>query len=753
MKELQQPVVSQGMSFGDILYVIFRHKWKVFLIAALGTIGALSLRFLQPVPYESEAKLYVRYVMETRAPTQVAENDSRIKPVDARGNSILNTELEILTSLDLAEQVADTIGPERILAKVGGGTNRFKAAGLIQSKLTAEVPKESSVIRLVFQHPDPEIVQPVLQSLIDLYFKKHVLMHAVGAFDEFLTQQTDQLRSGLSDTEEALRKAKAKLGVVSLEDTKKTYGELHSRIEQQIFDAEAELAERRAAVTELAKLAPHAPVALTNAQPASDSPPTVPSEEISHYRSVCNQLDKLVKREEELLMTFTPASTFIKDIREQIAAAGKAKKEIEMQNPGLLAVKISETNPAATSHSTDPEIAITAEMARVRGLESKVKVLTDQLDLIHKKATALEDAEGSITELQRRKGLQENYFTRFSQNLEQSQIDEKLGAGKVSNISTIEEPTPPREAKSKLVKVMVGLLVGSFGAAFGLAFLIEMYLDQSLKRPVEVESKLGLPLFLDVPLLGNGESKVRGADRHMPLVADQGAGTAAQTAESAAGEGLDVVTRWHGHPLRSYYEALRDRLITYFEMKNLTHKPKLIAVTSCAAGSGVSTIAAGLAASMSETGDGNVLLVNMKTKDGAAHYFHKGELACGLEEALEADKRDSALVQQNLYVVSEGNNSEQLPAFLPKRFKMLLPRLRASDFDCIIFDMPPVSQISITPRLARFMDVVLMVVESGRTHVDVVKKATAMLSEANPNVGVVLNKRREYVPRGLKQEN
>ena len=50
------------------------------------------------------------------------------------------------------------------------------------------------------------------------------------------------------------------------------------------------------------------------------------------------------------------------------------------------------------------------------------------------------------------------------------------------------------------------------------------------------------------------------------------------------------------------------------------------------------------------------------------------------------------------------------------------------------------------------MDVVLMVVESGRTHVDVVKKASALLVEANPNVGIVLNKRRDYVPRGLKQE-
>ena len=89
---------------------------------------------------------------------------------------------------------------------------------------------------------------------------------------------------------------------------------------------------------------------------------------------------------------------------------------------------------------------------------------------------------------------------------------------------------------------------------------------------------------------------------------------------------------------------------------------------------------------------------------------------------------------------------------LPQRFRNLIPRLKASDYDYIIFDMPPVSQISLTPRLAKFMDTVLMVVESEKTDRDVVKRATSWLTEANPNVGIVLNKSRNYVPKRLQQE-
>jgi Mrp family chromosome partitioning ATPase len=78
--------------------------------------------------------------------------------------------------------------------------------------------------------------------------------------------------------------------------------------------------------------------------------------------------------------------------------------------------------------------------------------------------------------------------------------------------------------------------------------------------------------------------------------------------------------------------------------------------------------------------------------------------------------------------------------------------MRASDYDYIIFDMPPMSQISITPRLARFMDMVLLVVESEKTDRDVAKRATNVLLETKTNVGVVLNKSRDHLPRRLQQD-
>jgi Mrp family chromosome partitioning ATPase len=155
---------------------------------------------------------------------------------------------------------------------------------------------------------------------------------------------------------------------------------------------------------------------------------------------------------------------------------------------------------------------------------------------------------------------------------------------------------------------------------------------------------------------------------------------------------------------------------------------------------------------LSETGDGNVLLVNMNARDGEAHHFYKGKLECGIEQALEKGKREDAQVRDNLYVAKEIPADDRLPRVLPKRFSHLVPMMKASDYDYIIFDMPPVTQISITPRLARFMDMVLLVVESEKTNREAAKKAAAMLSETKANVGVVLNKSRSYIPRRLQQD-
>ncbi|MGP8201792.1 MAG: GumC family protein [Limisphaerales bacterium] len=740
---------SSGLTLGDVYYILFRHKWLIAILSLVALTAAILVVVLSPLPYLSEAKVLIKYVKETK-PLEQTAIDSQVTTPDSRGENIINSEIEILTSLDLANTVADNLTPAKILAKAGGGTNRSQAAILIKKNLTAEVGKRSDVISLVFFHPDPDMVQPILGQIIETYLKRHSAIHR-PEWNEFLTLETDEIKHKLDDTETQLREARAKANIISLDDSRKTLGDMTAKIQQEIYDAEAEWAGYRQTILDMQGLLPK-PVVATNTAPSVEAAAPIPADKVDAYQRVCQQLSALQSQEQDLLLRYTTNNSLVQTKQGEVARAEALKKQLEGKFPGLTAMKPVETRGAATpsAPAVDPAVALNEEIRKADALAAKVKVLTNELAEVRANAALMTEQEGTISQLQRDKELQAAEFSYYSRRLEESRANEALGPGN-SNISIVESPTPPARDMLKLYKLAAGILCGALVFAFGLPFLIELYLDRSLKHPLEVQARLGLPFFITIPATnGTGGSHTHKEGKKRALLPGKtGEAGEAQAAPPADG----ALALWEkGHGLQPFYETLRDRLMTYFEVINLTHKPKLVAVTSCAAGAGVTSTAVGLASTLSETGDGNVLLVNMNVRDGEAHHFYKGKLACGLDEVLEKEKREGALVQDNLYVAKEQENDSKLPRILPKRFSHLLPKMKASDFDYIIFDMPPVSQISITPKLARFMDMVLLVVESEKTDRDVAKRVASMLSETKTNVGIVLNKNRSYLPRRLQQE-
>src|ERR1017187_9853841 len=91
-----------GMTVGDIYYVLFRHKWKIILLSLAGILAAAVFYYLNAPPYQSQASLLVQYVPESVSQTLVGSDHNVI--VTDSGASVINAEIQILTSLDLAAQ-------------------------------------------------------------------------------------------------------------------------------------------------------------------------------------------------------------------------------------------------------------------------------------------------------------------------------------------------------------------------------------------------------------------------------------------------------------------------------------------------------------------------------------------------------------------------------------------------------------------------------------------------------------------------
>ena len=387
------PPASLDLRF--FYYVVFRHKWKIAFLFAAGLSAAVAVCFVKGPVYQSEAKLLVRYVLENEgrslSPTAM---DSQLKSPDPGGSSIINGEMEMLGSFDLAQQVADSVGADRILGKLGkagGETNRIRAALVIQGNIHTEAPGKSSVIRVIFQHPDAELVQPVLSQLITNYLDRHFKLHlAPGVFNDFLSNRTAALGNELKETEDRLRELKQSIGVVSVEDTKKAYAERMSKTGAELFSAMAELAEQKAMLEEPGKAA----LLNTNSSAAATvKEEKAPPRKVEEYNALSGRVESFRKKENDYLTTggYAETSDLVKGVRERIAELEQKKRRLEEEYPQLtrhnLAPASGGTQGGFSVALMDP---VLEGAKKIRALEAKIKVLNDQLDKMRAEAAPLQ---------------------------------------------------------------------------------------------------------------------------------------------------------------------------------------------------------------------------------------------------------------------------------------------------------------------------------------------------------------------------
>ena len=738
---------APGISLVDIYFVLFRRKWLILFFTAIGVLAGTCFWLVKQPPFQSSCKLFIRYVTDSQ-PNNPGDTGQRVTSLTDLGQTVLNSEMQIMGSFDLFEQVATNIGPDKILEKIGGGRDPYQAASFIANHLRIEPSRESCVIQLTFTHPDQTVVAPVLQAIVDAYLDKHLQIHTtIGISEDLLIEKQAQLKQQIAQTDEELRMAKTNAGIIDLDASKKAYSDEIARIQRDLFMAQADLAEHQASFSEIAG-SKKASAKITNDITGAN----ISDEQLTRYKAACSRLGYLQKRQSEYIAQgYTEENKLVKEVQTQLAQTAKLKNDMEEANPALAALDFSSVNQNSSTMSASGSPSSTIQLT---SLPTRIKTLEAQLRQVQGDASKLGDAEQKITALLRRKKMQEGFSDNIQATLDRTHINETIGGpGRVSNISTFQHPSPPSRDYKSYYKKVFAMMFGGLLFGLGLAFLLELYLDRTIKRPIEVQNKLKIPFFLSIPDLGQGSRKAKelSVANRKQLGYSGGKDNAAGVVAVKESQ-LEVMSWSVNRRFDSYYDALRDRLVVYFESINLTRKPKLVAVTSTHKGAGVSTIAAGLASSLSETGDGRVLLVDMNLENGAAQQFFRGQPNCKLDDALESETRDGARVQENLYVVTEDTFTDKLPRALPKRFASLIPKLKASDYDYIIFDMPPVSPTSVTARLSGFMDTVMLVIESEKTDQQVVQQANALLAQSKANVTAVLNKTKTYIPKQLHQD-
>ena len=189
------------------------------------------------------------------------------------------------------------------------------------------------------------------------------------------------------------------------------------------------------------------------------------------------------------------------------------------------------------------------------------------------------------------------------------------------------------------------------------------------------------------------------------------------------------------------------RLAATLHRRQTETRIKTVLVASTMAGEGKTLTAVNLALTFSESYGRNVLLIDGDLRRPTTHAVLEvpNILGSGIGATTETDQKLSLIqVSPRLSVLTAGQpDADPMSRLASDRMRRVLMEA-AAQFDWVIIDTPPVGTVPDANLLAAMADVVLLVVQAGRTPARLVQRAADALGRERV-MGVILNRADDLV--------
>lgn len=407
-------------------------------------------------------------------------------------------------------------------------------------------------------------------------------------------------------------------------------------------------------------------------------------------------------------------------------------KEIDTQ------IKSLEDSLANETKKADEDIK------QFRGRTSKT--LLDVLETKYRRAKEKEDkiraafnvqlneAQGQNAGAVQLKLLQQSIETNkgFLDNLRKQQSSNDIATqGTDNNIRVTAPAIPPDNPVSprRLTTVLAALFLSTlFG--MGLALFLE-YLDDTIKSTEEIENYLQLPALAAIPTIDSMPK------RRLLLVGNNDGNEEENHSKS------DLLI--HSDPRSSLAEAYR-QLRTSILLSTAGHPPKSLLITSSLPSEGKTTTATNTAISLAQTG-AKVLIIDADMRRPRLHSVFNIANGDGLSTLLSSELKEEDVVRtikldeaSKLHMLTSGPIPPNPAELIGSAQMANLIKILNKHFTHVVIDSPPITSFTDGVLIASMVDGVILVVHSGKSSRQVVRRAKQSLMDVGAKiVGVVLN--------------
>src|SRR5712692_689097 len=703
-------LISQESALGEYVRVLMKRKWTV--LACLFTIfSVVAIASLKMTPvYEASGSIAINKPDSGL----VNFNNSPTFNLDYFDPTELDTEVKILQSDLLALQVVKELGLDR-RPEFGGKTldlpssldlapdplqaDPGRTSALIsgfRGNLKVTLAPNTHIVEVHFRSPDKDLAATVVNTLMSTYTENNFKSRFDSTMQasDWLSKQLVDLQMKVETSQERLVRYQKEHEILGIDEKQNITTEKLDELNKEMTMAESDRMQKEAVYRQTQSNDPEAVAAAIIADTAGGG---------TGAGSVL--LDKLREQQAGLKIQVAELSTQFGPSYPKVAQLNNQLKEIDRQLQ-------SETNKAV-DHLKGQYLAALQRENMLRGSFEKQK----------QEANKLNESAIEYSILKRDLDSNRTLYEGLLEKLKEAGVTAGLRSNNFRIIDAARVPTSPSEPnipRNLSFALVLGVISG-----VGLAFLLEN-MDNTVRTPEQAQAISGLPSLGMIPL--GSKSANHGA-------------TGKRLALTASKEVVETVTLVRPQSqMAESYRALRTSLL----LSNLGAPPKVIMVTSARPQEGKTTTSINSAIVLAQKGV-RVLLVDADLRRPSIHKT----LGMGPRSGLSNVLTGSATVQQtiatspilpNLFIMPAGtpppNPAELLAS---SHMKDLLAELR-EQFDHIVIDTPPTLPVTDAVVLSPRADATILVIRSGQTTKQALRRARDILMQVNAHVaGVLLN--------------